>query len=105
MFEYIQERNFKLTEEHVQRVTYQIASSLQYLHSFGIVHRDLKLENIIMSDKTDDGVPKLVDFGLPKIVGPTATADEPSGTLATWRPKCSRRIHTASQLTCGPWDA
>jgi len=91
MFEYIQERNFKLTEEHVQRVTYQIASSLQYLHSFGIVHRDLKLENIIMSDKTDDGVPKLVDFGLAKIVGPNETADEPFGTLGYVAPEVLKK--------------
>ena len=47
---------------------------VQYLHEFGIVHRDLKLENIMMSDGTDNATPKIVDFGLAKIIGPSNTA-------------------------------
>lgn len=40
------------------------------MHSFGIVHRDLKLENVMMSDESDLAIPKIVDFGLSKIIGP-----------------------------------
>lgn len=47
---------------------------VQYLHEFGIVHRDLKLENIMMSDSSDGAVPQIVDFGLAKIIGPSNTA-------------------------------
>ena len=47
---------------------------VKYLHNFGIVHRDLKLENIMMGDTTDDAIPKIVDFGLSKIIGPSNTA-------------------------------
>ena len=52
-----------------------------YLHNYGIVHRDLKLENVMMTDNTDASVPKLVDFGLAKMIGPNEKADEPFGTL------------------------
>ena len=63
-----------MPEQRVQDLTYQVAMGVQYLHEFGIVHRDLKLENIMMSDSSDGAVPKIVDFGLAKIIGPSNTA-------------------------------
>jgi len=60
---------------------------VKYLHGFGIVHRDLKLENIMMSDQTENAMPKIVDFGLAKIIGPSNTASEPFGTLGYVAPE------------------
>ena len=60
---------------------------MQYLHEFGIVHRDLKLENIMMTDTSDESVPKLVDFGLAKMIGPNEKAEEPFGTLGYVAPE------------------
>jgi serine/threonine protein kinase len=37
---------------------------VKYLHELGIIHRDLKLENIMMSSNNEDAIPKIVDFGL-----------------------------------------
>jgi len=45
-------------------------SALSYLHSYGIIHRDLKLENIMMTSKEENSVPKIVDFGLSAMIGP-----------------------------------
>jgi tetratricopeptide (TPR) repeat protein len=39
----------------------QICAALEHAHAHGIIHRDLKLENIIMSES---GVATLTDFGL-----------------------------------------
>jgi serine/threonine protein kinase len=41
------------------------------LQSFGGIHRDVKLENIMMTDLTEKAIPKLIDFGLTRILGPT----------------------------------
>lgn len=60
-----------------------IASAIYYLHSFGIAHRDIKLENILMVDKNNDTELKLVDFGLSKIMGPSETSVDPFGTLVS----------------------
>jgi serine/threonine protein kinase len=57
------------------------------MHSYGIMHRDLKLENIMMTDTTEKSVPKLVDFGLSKITGPMETANDPFGTVGYAAPE------------------
>ena len=74
-------------EKRVREIVFQLAQGVKYLHSFGIVHRDLKLENIMMSDITEKSTPKLVDFGLSKIIGPNEKADEPFGTLGYVAPE------------------
>lgn len=64
-----------------------MASGLNYLHRYGIVHRDLKLENIMMSDTSEDAEPKLADFGLAKMIGPQEKANESFGTLGYVAPE------------------
>eukprot|EP00347_Sterkiella_histriomuscorum_P013402 403364843 len=54
----------RLTEAQAQKFMYQIGQALKYLYQNSIVHRDLKLQNILLSDKTFDAVIKLADFGL-----------------------------------------
>jgi serine/threonine protein kinase len=41
----------------------------------------------MMSDNTENAVPKIVDFGLAKIIGPNEKSDEPFGTLGYAAPE------------------
>lgn len=87
MFDYMENRKFKLKESHIKQIVIQLLMGVQYFHSYGIVHRDLKLENIMMSDMSDDAVPKIADFGLSKILGPNETARDAFGTVGYAAPE------------------
>lgn len=53
-------RRKKQSENAVKPIIYQILKGLEYIHSKKMIHRDLKLENILI-DK--DEVVKITDFG------------------------------------------
>ncbi|KAK6632508.1 hypothetical protein RUM43_013275 [Polyplax serrata] len=59
---------FGIGEQHSKRVSKQLASALDYLHSRDIVHRDIKLDNILVF-KSNFSKIKLCDFGETKRAG------------------------------------
>ncbi|KAJ2233097.1 serine/threonine protein kinase [Coemansia sp. RSA 1286] len=67
LFDEIVAREF-LAENDARRVMLQLLLAIRHLNRLGIVHRDIKLENILLEDKTSLRI-KLADFGLAKIVG------------------------------------
>ncbi|ODQ51717.1 kinase-like protein [Saitoella complicata NRRL Y-17804] len=73
LFDYLC-RKKRLPEDEVKRLFAQICGAVGYVHSKGCVHRDLKLENILL-DK--HGNVKLVDFGFTR-------ENDPGKFLETW---------------------
>lgn len=71
------------------RLTYKIATAIDYAHSCGIVHRDLKPGNIIIDGK---GEPIITDFGLARHMDddPAAAGDDILGTPAYMSPEQAR---------------
>jgi serine/threonine protein kinase len=76
LFVYLEKKEFKITEDRARVISHQIASALYYMHSYGIAHRDIKLENVLLSDDSDEAELKIVDFGLSKILGPNETSTD-----------------------------
>ena len=58
----------RLSEKEKVTIIRQLATTIQFLHRNGIVHRDLKLENVLIDKTETNGVSqiqtKVIDFGL-----------------------------------------
>ncbi|KAG8550726.1 hypothetical protein GDO81_022350 [Engystomops pustulosus] len=62
-----------LSEEIVKRCAVQISSALDYMHQKGLVHRYLKLDNVLLMDRDCHHI-VLGDFGLTQPVGSIVTS-------------------------------
>ncbi len=69
-----------LPEKEVLRLGAQLARGLMAAHEHGVVHRDLKPSNLRL---TDDGLLKILDFGLARV---EATVSDRSGPTETAEP-------------------
>lgn len=92
----------RMTEPLIKRVFVELCHAVSWMHSIGLVHRDIKLENILFT--TDPFLPhplnlpliKLTDFGLSRFI-------DPASPLLTAR--CGSESYAAPELILGrPYD-
>ncbi len=50
----------------------KVCNAVDHAHRKGIIHRDLKPSNILVAVQDREAIPKLIDFGLAKALGPRA---------------------------------
>ena len=82
----------KLAEGQCQIILRQVLNAMKYFHSRGIVHRDLKTDNIMIcgseSKDPQDLVVKMIDFGMSKFSkGGTINLSTYCGTINFMAPE------------------
>lgn len=70
LYDVLKDKAVPLTWDHQYDIALGVSYGLYYLHEKGIIHRDLKSPNVLM---TRDLQPKITDFGLAKIKVETST--------------------------------
>jgi Ca2+-binding EF-hand superfamily protein len=80
------------SEDKLKNIIKQVGLGVKYLHEYGIIHRDIKPQNIMLVDESKISKIKIVDFGLSKVVGSNEKANEFLGTINFSAPEVVRKI-------------
>jgi eukaryotic-like serine/threonine-protein kinase len=73
-----------LTDLRVARIALQVLDALHETHALGLVHRDIKPDNILLSPSSGLGdIVKLVDFGIARSQNPTGPLTLGSAMIGT----------------------
>ncbi|KAK9765353.1 Serine/threonine-protein kinase, partial [Basidiobolus ranarum] len=86
----------RLKEKHARKFIRQICSAIDYCHRNSIVHRDLKIENILIAN---DGSIKIIDFGLSNLFSPRSHLSTFCGSLYFAAPELlSAKAYTGPEV-------
>lgn len=91
--EYLKQRNSALTWKEVVHFATQVLSALDHAHSKGIVHRDVKPQNIMLQA---DGSIKMMDFGIARFsrAQSQTVSDKAIGSVHYISPEQAKGDHT-----------
>ncbi len=83
LLSYLKKKKF-IKEKESKLIFYQICLGVRYMHSNGVVHRDIKLDNILIDEKEHC---KLCDFGVSRFIQKDEKIYEKCGTPAYLAPE------------------
>lgn len=93
----------RLVESQVVNFAYQTLVGLQYMHGKGVVHRDVKPSNLML---TANGILKISDFGVAEFLDEYDSEDNvsrTSGSPAFQAPEIARGEHGYSGMKVDVW--
>jgi serine/threonine protein kinase len=88
LLDYINKDDRIYNEDTWMKAFYPVAKAFKEMHDNGVIHRDIKPDNILFNDFVD-GIPYLVvgDFGFSKLLQPGEMLNKPKGTFFYFAPE------------------
>ena len=93
LYFYLNKIKFHLTEKQIATYIHDISKAVYSMHNLGIIHRDLKLSNIALTNHNNKIEIRILDFGLSKILGPNQYCNEGYGTPGYAAPEVISRYN------------
>ena len=69
LFDFLEKRKFIITEKQACKIIFQLCSVVSYLHLYNVIHKDLNLDNILMTDNSEKADIRLIGFCNSKFKG------------------------------------
>lgn len=105
LFNHIIKKPKPFSEQLVAKIMFQICSAVNDLHEKNIAHRDLKLENILLSSSDEEtAIVKITDFGFAKEANTHDSAQCYSTNYAAPELLYNKSHNTKFDLACDVWS-
>ena len=100
----LKNRNFKISEAHACRIIFQLCCSVAYIHSYKIIHRNIKPENILIESEEKDNLYniKVIDFGTAKLFDKNKSEDKVIGSAYYIAPEV---LNSKYNEKCDIWSS
>ena len=82
--------NGKMPPRQAVQVIIATLRGLQAAHDQGVVHRDMKPQNLLF---TEMGIPKIIDFGIARVMDATRGHTRAGSTMGTWAYMSPEQLH------------
>ena len=92
LYTYVEDKNYKIPEFRIVSIIQQLTCANYYLNCFGIIHRDIKPEHLLLDDKYEEPTIKIIDFGLADILFPKEKSCAQFGTIGYTAPEVLKRL-------------
>ncbi|CAD8082851.1 unnamed protein product [Paramecium sonneborni] len=63
LYNYLMKRNYQLEQTEIKLIMKKLLKGVKHMHKLGIIHRDLKLDNVVFEQENNIKSIKIIDFG------------------------------------------
>lgn len=102
LLDYVQKKG-KVDETEARQIIIQICQAIAYCHSNGVVHRDLKLENVLFLDDPEELSVKVIDFGISGVCTAFQADKVDAGTIVYMPPEAFSGVPLTTSPSIDVW--